>query len=143
MPSTFRENLETIKRVILSEFNPQLSGNFAPVQDELFVRDLPIIGDIPRDLTGIYMRNGPNPQFATLLYAWPFDGDGMVHAIYIADGKAHYRNRYVETKSLLKERRAGKPLYGSLLRPTPLDPERADPDETVLAVKVSAHIHII
>ena len=36
------------------------------------------------------------------------DGDGMIHAVYLREGKASYRNRFIETKGLLAERRAGK-----------------------------------
>ena len=142
MAEMLDKGLQALKKVIL-EFNPNLAGNFEPVQDELVVHDLQVSGEIPKDLTGIYMRNGPNPQFPPLLYIWPFDGDGMIHAVYIADGKAQYRNRYVETKALLKERRAGKTLYGSLARPAPLDPKWADPEDEPVAVKNGSHICII
>jgi AhpD family alkylhydroperoxidase len=36
--------------------NPYLSGNYAPVKDELEVKNLKIVGEIPKDLTGIYSR---------------------------------------------------------------------------------------
>ena len=32
----------------------------------------------------------------------------MIHAVYLANGEAHYRNHYVETKGQLRERKAGK-----------------------------------
>ncbi len=44
--------------------NPFLQNNFAPVSQEIDAADLPIIGELPKDLVGIYMRNGPNPAFA-------------------------------------------------------------------------------
>ena len=123
--------------------NPYLSGNFAPVQDELDIQHLLIIGEIPKDLLGIYMRNGPNPAFPPTSYTYPYDGDGMIHAIYIADGKADYRNRYVQTKGLLKEKKAGKSLYGGILKLMPMDPQWADPEDEPIAVKNGAFIHVI
>ena len=49
--------------------NPHLSGNFAPVLDELDVPDLPVVaGRIPDDLSGAYMRNGPNPMYRPISY---------------------------------------------------------------------------
>lgn len=39
------------------------AGNDAPVKNELDVKNLKVIGEIPHDLMGIYMRNGPNPFF--------------------------------------------------------------------------------
>lgn len=123
--------------------NPYLLGNFAPVHDELEVKELEIVGEIPQDLLGIYMRNGPNPAFPPISYTYPYDGDGMIHAIYIANGKAAYKNRFVETKGLIKERKAGKALYNSVLNPGPIDPKWAGPEDQPIAIKNGAFIHII
>jgi len=123
--------------------NPYLRGNFAPVHDELDVPNLNVSGEIPRDLQGIYLRNGPNPAFVPLSYTYPFDGDGMIHAVTITNGQAYYRNRYVETRELLKERKAGRALYQSILKPAPLEPEWADPEDQPIAFKNGAFIHII
>jgi len=123
--------------------NPYLSGNYAPVKDELEVRNLKIVGEIPKDLTGIYMRNGPNPEFTPISYTYPLDGDGMIHAVYLENGEAHYRNRFVETKGLLKERKAGKALYGSILNPIPLEPEWTDAEDVPIAIKDNPTIHVV
>jgi len=40
-------------------YGPALMGPFAPVQDESVWSDLEIIGSIPKDLSGVYLRNGP------------------------------------------------------------------------------------
>jgi carotenoid cleavage dioxygenase-like enzyme len=91
-----------------------LSGNFAPVHDELDVDDLRVTGTIPQALHGAFLRNGPNPAFAPMgAYNW-FDGDGMVHAVYLDEGKARYRNRYVDTLGLRREREAGRSLFGGI-----------------------------
>jgi carotenoid cleavage dioxygenase-like enzyme len=74
-----------------------LSTNFAPVAEEVTAFDLPVIGELPKDLNGRYLRNGPNPitEPNPLTHHW-FLGDGMVHGIRLRDGKAEwYRNRYV------------------------------------------------
>lgn len=72
-----------------------LRGNWAPVQDELTVADLRVAGEIPRELNGIYIRNGMNPRSGWSDH-W-FFGNGMVHGVELADGKASYRNRFVKT----------------------------------------------
>ncbi len=38
-----------------------LRGLYAPVHEELTAFDLPVVGELPRELDGRYLRNGPNP----------------------------------------------------------------------------------
>jgi carotenoid cleavage dioxygenase-like enzyme len=103
--------------------DPHLSGNYLPVAREVDAPNLSVIsGRIPPDLSGAYMRNGPNPLFKPIYYAYPMDGDGMIHAIYFEDGRARYRNRFVQTSGLATERRAGRAIYGSFTHPVPIDP---------------------
>ncbi|GAB5467775.1 MAG: carotenoid oxygenase family protein [Rhodospirillales bacterium] len=124
--------------------DPHLSGGFAPVFDCLDRADLPVVqGAIPPDLEGAYFRNGPNPAFEPLSYTYPFDGDGMVHAVYLSGGKARYRNRFVETRGLKAERRAGRALYGGIMAPRPLDPALVGPDGDPGPFKNGAFIHIV
>ncbi|MFB6566280.1 carotenoid oxygenase family protein [Streptomyces noursei] len=79
---------------------PHLAGNFAPVTDELTAYDLPVTGSIPPELTGWYLRNGPNPQDADSPH-W-FFGDGMVHGVRLEGGRAvSYRNRWVRTSTFV------------------------------------------
>jgi carotenoid cleavage dioxygenase len=91
-----------------------LTGLMAPVADELDVTDLAIQGDLPDGLRGLFLRNGPNPQFPPAGRYHPFDGDGMVHGVTIEDGRASYRNRWIESRGLLAERRRGRAAYGGL-----------------------------
>ena len=94
--------------------NPFLQGNFAPVFDERDDVDLPVTGRIPEALCGHYLRNGSNPIVPPLgAYHW-FDGDGMIHAVSLRDGRAGYRNRWVRTVGFELERAAGRALYGGL-----------------------------
>ena len=98
-----------------SETSNFLQGNFAPWRMEGVAQDLEVTGRVPHELNGTYYRNGPNPAFEPPgRYHW-FDGDGMVHAITLADGRAHYRNRYVLSAGLAEERAAGRGLYTGLL----------------------------
>ena len=94
--------------------DPFLRGNYAPWPMEGEIHNLVVEGEIPRDLDGTLFRNGPNPQFAPRgRYHW-FDGDGMIHAFTIRDGKAHYRNRWVRSQRFQMEREAGEALWGGL-----------------------------
>lgn len=84
-----------------------LTGNLAPVSDEVDAFDLPVTGALPPELTGRYFRNGPNPLPGEDRGHW-FAGHGMVHGIRIAGGRARwYRNRWVRTR-LLDRVRTGR-----------------------------------
>jgi carotenoid cleavage dioxygenase-like enzyme len=96
-------------------------GIFAPVADELDARDLPVEGEIPADLHGLFARNGPNPRFEPRgRYHW-FDGDGMVHAVRFEGGHASYVNRWVRTKAFALEEEAGRALWRGIMEPVELD----------------------
>ncbi|HET6305095.1 MAG TPA: carotenoid oxygenase family protein, partial [Myxococcota bacterium] len=76
-----------------------LRGNYAPVQQEITAFDLPVEGAIPPEITGLYLRNGPNPKSGWSAH-W-FLGDGMLHGVRLEGGRASwYRNRWVRTRSL-------------------------------------------
>jgi carotenoid cleavage dioxygenase len=94
--------------------SPFFTGLMAPVSDERDDRDLQVEGRLPAGLQGIFTRNGPNPQFAPLGAYHPFDGDGMIHALYFEDGRVRYRNRWIESAGLLAERKRGHACYGSV-----------------------------
>ena len=97
------------------ETNFYLSGNYAPVVEEITVDTLEVVGKLPRELSGMFLRNGPDPQFSPLgRYHW-FDGDGMLHALSFHEGKASYRNRYVRTEKFLAEHKAGHALVSGIL----------------------------
>lgn len=101
--------------------SPYLSDNFAPVHEEIEADDLRVLGELPLELAGMFVRVGPNPQFDPIgRYHW-FDGDGMLHGVRISGGKASYRNRYVRTAGFAAEREAGKALWTGLLEPPRFD----------------------
>ena len=73
--------------------SPYLQGNYAPVLKEHSFDEgeggLRVEGEIPADLTGAFMRNGPNIAWEPDHYVYPADGDGMVHAVYFKGGRVH------------------------------------------------------
>jgi carotenoid cleavage dioxygenase len=73
-----------------------LAGNNRPVRDELDVPPARVVGEVPAELRGRFLRNGPNPR--TGWSAHLYDGDGMVHSLELDGGAAGpYRNCYVRT----------------------------------------------
>jgi len=107
-----------------------LSGAFAPIASEQVITDgLEIEGDVPADLNGLYVRNGPNRRFeAPGRYHW-FDGDGMLHAVRFERGRVEYRNRWVMTDGLHEEVAAGQALWQGIKDP----PRRRQPGSAVTA----------
>ncbi|MDI5964392.1 carotenoid oxygenase family protein [Streptantibioticus silvisoli] len=79
---------------------PSLTGHLAPVPDEIDGTRLAVTGTLPPELTGRYLRNGPNPRPGEDVPHW-FTGPGMLHGVRLRDGRAEwYRNRWVRTRAL-------------------------------------------
>ena len=95
-----------------------LRGNFAPVDVETTLTELEVIGNIPEELTGRFLRNGPNPlnDVNPSSHHW-FIGDGMLHGVRLEEGRADwYRNRWVRSERIIEdlgESLAGRNLQGS------------------------------
>ncbi len=112
------------------DVDPYLQGSYAPTQVESTFEKLEVVGELPRDLRGTFVRNGSNPRFAPKgRYHW-FDGDGMVHAMLFDDGGATYRNRFVQTRGLKQETEAGGPLWTGLMERPDLDNPRGPYKDT-------------
>jgi carotenoid cleavage dioxygenase-like enzyme len=120
--------------------HPFLTGIFAPISFEADAYDLPVRGEVPKDLRGTLYRNSPNPQFAPRddNYHW-FVGDGMIHAFHINDGHISYRNRWVQTPKFLAERAAHRALFGSWGNPMTSDPSVRGKDGGVANTSIIIH----
>lgn len=95
--------------------NPHLQGNYKPVYEEITADNLEVIGQIPGDLAGCFLRTGPNPYYVPDDSRYHvFDGDGMLHGIHFDAGQATYRNRFVASPGLTEEREAGHWIYPGL-----------------------------
>lgn len=101
--------------------DPFLEGNYAPVHEEITADNLTVLGTLPPEMDGLFVRNGPNPQCPPIKqYQWVV-ADGMLHGVRIQGGMASYRNRYVRTQGWQDEHAAGKALYPNLaLDPLPV-----------------------
>lgn len=109
------ERVRTIKSTITSWEHPYLSGAWTPNYEEYNATNLEVIGEIPADLDGVYLRNTENQIHESIGRYHPFDGDSMVHSMCFSDGTATYRNRFTQTAGFLAEQKAGKSLWAGLM----------------------------
>jgi all-trans-8'-apo-beta-carotenal 15,15'-oxygenase len=76
--------------------------------------NLKIEGRLPAALRGSLYRNGPaRMRLGGTFYNHWFDGDGMVQAFRLADGKASHRGVLLRTPKLVEEEAAGRFLYSA------------------------------
>ena len=107
--------MTTVEDAFAGVDNPYLSGQYEPVHDERHDVALEVEGELPAGLRGAYLRNGPNAYFPPPGRYHVFDGDGMLHGLYLdGDGGAEYRNRWVDSRGLVYERSIGHAVYGGL-----------------------------
>jgi carotenoid cleavage dioxygenase-like enzyme len=103
----------------IEALTPYVAGLYAPVLEEVTAKGLTVIGELPRDLNGMFVQNGANPRFPPTVagYSW-FDGDGMVQGLQIDDGALVFRSRFVATPGLAEDTEAGRATYvGSMAKP--------------------------
>jgi len=119
----------------MSEFpqSPWYSGLNRPLGEEYDLADLEVVGTLPADMAGTFFRATPDPAYPPFLpdSAAPLSGDGMISALRIADGKASFSMRHVQTARLKAERAAGEALFGVYRNPFTDKPEVAGVDRTV------------
>jgi len=76
--------------------------------------DTDVIGEIPADLNGVYLRNTETALFEPIKRYHPFDGDALMHSISFEDGRARYSNRFIETEGFLAEQQARQSLWAGI-----------------------------
>src|SRR5580658_1882305 len=108
--------------------NPYLARGFEPLRTEYEQAHLSIEGEIPSQLDGTFYRIGPSPQFAPRGIYNPLNGDGMIHAFEVHQGRVSYRNRWVRTQQWKIDRAAGRAMFATSGNP-------ADSDQSVASMK--------
>lgn len=71
-----------------------------------------IQGRLPRDLNGVFFRNGPGRfELGGERYHHWFDGDGFAQRWQIGNGKVSHSGKFVQTQKFVDEQKAGRFLY--------------------------------
>ncbi|MGQ0621055.1 MAG: carotenoid oxygenase family protein [Panacagrimonas sp.] len=99
--------------------HPYLNGAWTPVSEEWDDDDCLVIGEVPRDLDGVYLRNSENPVHQPLGKYHPFDGDGMLCAMRFHNGRAAFRNRFIRTRGFVTEQDLGRALWSGIAEVPP------------------------
>jgi carotenoid cleavage dioxygenase-like enzyme len=112
--STFLRNT-VMSTLPADDDHPYRSGAWRPNTREWDADDLQVEGELPTDLSGVYLRNTENPLHESIGLYHPFDGDGLLHSIAFDNGHASYRSRFVRTDGFLAEQDAAGSLWTGML----------------------------
>lgn len=92
---------------------PVFASMNSPSRFEGTIDDLAVSGTIPAAINGTFFRVQPDHRYPPLFEDdIHFNGDGSVTAIRIEGGRAHFRQKYVETERYKLEKKAGRALFG-------------------------------
>jgi len=123
---------------------PTFAGVNAPSRIEVDVDDLEVEGGIPPEIEGTFYRVAADHQFPPrFANDVPFNGDGMVSAFRIANGKVGLKTRYVRTDRWKAERAAGRALFGKYRNKWTDDPSVAGMNRNLANTNVLIHAGVL
>ena len=94
--------------------HPYRTGVWRPQHREYDAWDLDVVGEIPADLSGVYLRNTETATFAPIKRYHPFDGDALLHSMSFDNGEARYASRFVRTDGFVAEQQAKQSLWAGI-----------------------------
>lgn len=126
------------------QFPARLRGFNQPMRFEADIADCQVIGKIPADFTGAYVRVGPEFYFPQ---RYPDDGivngDGYINMFRFKDGIVSYRSRWVRTPRWENDRRAHRQLYGKYRNPFTDDPSIREETIAKPWLRTTANTHTL
>jgi carotenoid cleavage dioxygenase-like enzyme len=112
--------------------DPARRGFFSPQRHDAELLDCEVVGKLPSDLEGTFVRLGgewyyppSRPDDA------PLHSDGYISAFRFKDGRVSFKGRYVRTARFKANLKAGKQLFGYYRNRFTDDPSVRDLDGTV------------
>jgi carotenoid cleavage dioxygenase-like enzyme len=126
------------------EFPPNARGFNQPMRFEADIGDCEVIGKIPSDFTGAYVRVGPEFYFPQK-YAddGAVNGDGYINAFRFKNGIVSYRSRWVRTLRWQNDRKAHRQLYGKYRNPFTDDPSIREETIARPYLRTTANTHTL
>lgn len=119
------------------------SATFAPLRAEVEIRDCPVEGRIPDDLSGGFYATGPDPQYPLVPPNILFDGEGHARMFRIKNGRVDYRSRYVRTQRYVAQDRARRGLMPMYRNPALDDPSVKGLSRSTANTHMLNHRHMI
>lgn len=108
--------------------DPTRTGFFAPQRFEADVYDCEVIGKVPTDISGAFVRVGGEwfypPKFEDDAI---LNSDGYISMFRFRKGVVDYKGRWIRTQRFEKNLAAGRQLYGYYRNPYTDDPQVRDP----------------
>jgi carotenoid cleavage dioxygenase len=106
---------------------PTMKGFFSPQRYDADVLDCEVIGTIPQDLSGAFVRLGGDwyypPKFPDDA---PLHSDGYISMFRFQRGRVAYKGRFVRTERFRNNLAAGRQLYGYYRNASTDDPSVRD-----------------
>lgn len=114
--------------------DPTRRGFFASARFEADVYDCEVIGKIPRDLNGAFVRVGADWFYPSRFGPndSPFNADGYVSTFRFKNGIVDFKGRWIKTPRFIADRAAGRQLFGIYRNPFTDDPSVKGLDRTVM-----------
>ncbi|MGA3294885.1 MAG: carotenoid oxygenase family protein [Candidatus Acidiferrales bacterium] len=111
---------------------PTMEGFFAPTRFEADVYDCEVIGKIPTDLNGAFVRLGGDWLYPSKSPEdSPFNMDGYINMFRFKNGIVDYKGRWVKTPRFKADLAAHKQLFGVYRNPFTDDPSVRGLDRSV------------
>ncbi len=126
------------------EYPPRLRGFNQPMRFEADIDDCEVIGKIPPDFAGAYVRVGPEFYFPPM---YPDDGivngDGYINLFRFKNGIVSYKSRWVRTPRWENDRKAHRQLYGKYRNPFTDDPSIREETIARPYLRTTANTHTL
>lgn len=111
---------------------PTMKGFFAPTRFESDVYDCEVLGKVPTDLNGAFVRLGGDWLYPPKHNDdSPFNVDGYISMFRFKNGIVDYKGRWVKTPRFRADLGAHRQLFGQYRNPFTDDPSVAKLDRTV------------